>query len=110
MPLLKLSQMLHDTVFEPLLILSYFESKAQYYFPNLNVSGKNWAGEQFCHQLDFFYLQTAKKLQLIDSAACRTLRFKLAETNLIDLNRDLYYEGEDIRFTRFIHSFIPAIS
>ena len=39
--------------------------------------------EQFCHQLDFFDLQTAKKLQLIDSAACR-LQFKLAEMNLID--------------------------
>src|SRR6218665_704017 len=56
-------------------------SKAQYYFPNLNVSGNNWVREQLCHQLDFFYLQTAKKLQLTDCAACRKLRFKLAETN-----------------------------
>jgi len=32
MPLLKLSQILHDTTFEPLSILSDFEDKAQYYF------------------------------------------------------------------------------
>ena len=44
---------------------------------------KNWVREQFCHQLDFFDLQIVKKLQLIYIAACR-LRFKLAETNLID--------------------------
>jgi len=60
-PLLKLSEKLH-AIFEPLLILSDFEDKSQYYFPNLNVSGKNWVREQFCHQLDFFYLQTVKKL------------------------------------------------
>jgi len=59
--------------FEPFSILSDFEDKSQYYFPNVNVgiSGKNLVREQFCHQLDFFGLQTAKKLQLINSAACR---------------------------------------
>src|SRR6218665_3608354 len=62
----------------------YLISKSQYYmyFPNLDVSGKNWVREQFCNQQDFFELQTAKS-QLIDSAACR-LRFKLAEMNLIE--------------------------
>ena len=82
--LLKLSQILHDIVFEPLSILSDFEDKSQYYFPNINVSGKNLVREQFCHQLDFFDLQTVKKLQLIDSAACRKLRLKLAKMKLID--------------------------
>src|SRR6218665_2478202 len=72
----------YKTLFFALSVLSDFEDKSEYYFPNLNVSGKNWVREQFCHQLDFFYLQTVKKLQLIDIAACR-LRFKLAETNLI---------------------------
>jgi len=64
MPLLKLSQILYDIVFEPWSILSDFEDKSQYYFPNLNVSGKNWVRlrEQFCHQLDFFDLQIANKL------------------------------------------------
>ena len=65
------------------LFLSDFKDKSQYYFPNLNVSGKKLIREQFCHQLDFFDLQTVKELQLIDIAACR-LRFKLAETNLMD--------------------------
>jgi len=31
--LLKLSQILHDIVFEPLSIISDFEDKSQYYFP-----------------------------------------------------------------------------
>ena len=86
MPLLTLSQILHDIVFEPLSILSDFDDKSQYYFPNLNVSGKNRVREQCCHQLDFFDVQTAKMLglNLFDSAACRKLRFKLAEMNLID--------------------------
>jgi len=55
---------------------------SQFYFPNLNISVR----EQFCHQLNFFDLgyRHAKKLQLIDSAACRKLRLKLAEMNLID--------------------------
>jgi len=66
-------------------ILSDFEDKSHYYFPNLNVSGKNLVRKQFRHQLDFFNLQTAKKSQLIDRAASRKLRFKLAEMNLIDV-------------------------
>ena len=73
----------HDIVFDPLSILSDFKDKSQYYFANLNVSSRYWIIEQFCHKLDFFDLQIAKKLQLIDSAACR-LRFKLAEMNSID--------------------------
>src|SRR6218665_506536 len=80
MPLLKLARLLHDFVFDPLSILSDFKDRSQYYFPNLNVSGRYWIREQFCHQLDFFDLQTVKKLQLIDSAA-RRLRFKLTEMN-----------------------------
>jgi len=36
------------------------------------------------HKKPCFNLQAAKKLQLIDSAACRKLRFKLAEMNFID--------------------------
>jgi len=31
--------------FEPLSILSDFEDKSQYYFPDLNVSGKIWIRE-----------------------------------------------------------------
>jgi len=75
MSLLKLSQIWHIshyTAFEPLSILSDFEDKSQYYSQNLNVSGKNWVREQFCHQLDFFDLQTDKKLQLIDSSLQKT--------------------------------------
>ena len=84
MPLLRLSQILIKRhCFEPLGILSDFEDKSKYYFPNLDVSGRLWVREQFCRQLEFFDLQIAKKLQLIDSAACR-LQFKLAEMNLID--------------------------
>src|SRR6218665_2953398 len=84
MPLLKLNQIItRHCFFYPLSILSDFKDKSQYYFPNFDVSGRYWVREQFCHQLDFFYLQIAKKLQLIDSAACR-LRFKLAEMNSID--------------------------
>jgi len=67
MPLLKLNQILNDSAFEPLSILSDFEEKSQYYFLNLNVSGKNWVREQFCHQLDFFDLQTANRLQFAES-------------------------------------------
>src|SRR6218665_3234395 len=81
MPLLKLSQTDYYTTLFLSLCQFYLISKSQYYFPN--VSGKNWVREQFCHQLDFFDLQTGKKLQLIDRAACR-LQFKLAEMNLID--------------------------
>src|SRR6218665_324962 len=80
MPLLKLSQTLHDIVFEPLSILSDFENKSQNHFQNLNVSGKNWVRDQFCH------LQTAKKLQLIDGATCRKLLFKLPYMNLRDFS------------------------
>src|SRR6218665_1679230 len=83
MPLLKLARLLHDIVFDPLSILSDFKDKSQYNFPNLDVSGRYWVREQFCHQLDSFDLPIAKKLQLIDSAACR-LRFMLSETNSID--------------------------
>src|SRR6218665_1030816 len=94
MPLLKLSQLLHDVVFEPLSILSDFKDKSQYYFPNLNVYGKNCVREQFCHQLDFFDLQTAKK----------SLTVQLAEIcDLVsrdEFNRLLHYEGEEIRFAR----------
>src|SRR6218665_885651 len=75
MPLLKLNKIFHDIV---LSILSV--TKSQFYLSNLNVSAR----EQFCQKLDFFDLQTANKLQPIDSAACRKLRFKLAEMNLID--------------------------
>jgi len=46
---------------ETLPVLYDFEDKSQYYFTNLNVSGKSWVREQFCHQLDFFDLLTAKK-------------------------------------------------
>jgi len=65
MPLLKLSQILgpiHNIVCEPLSILSDLEDKSQYYFQSSNVCWKNWAKDQFCHQVDFYYLQSAKKL------------------------------------------------
>jgi len=56
MPLLKgePDKTLYDIVFEPLSILSDFEDKAEYYFPNLNISGKNWVN--FVNQQDLFYL------------------------------------------------------
>jgi len=58
-------------------MLSDFKDKSQYYFPNLDVSSKTGS------ESNFFDLHTAKKLQLIDSAACR-LRFKLAEMKLTE--------------------------
>jgi len=61
-PLLKLSQILHDIVFELLPILSDFEDKSHYYFPNLNVSCKNWVSEQFFHQLNFFDLTDCEEV------------------------------------------------
>jgi len=85
MPLLKLSQILQG-IFWAFVYFIWFRRQVtvNYYFLNLNVSDENWVREQFCHQLDFFDLQTVKKLQLIDSAACRKLRFNLAKTNLIE--------------------------
>src|SRR6218665_2874090 len=102
MPLLKLARLLHDIVFDPLSILSDFKDKSQYYFPNLDVSGRYWVREQFCHQLDFFDLQIAKKVQLIDSAACR-LRFKLPEMNSI--HTFLYTEHCTCRYYNYKRMF-----
>src|SRR6218665_3837541 len=57
------------------------KTNSQYYFTNLNTCGKKLARDHFFQQQDFFYLQTSKKLQLIDRAACRKLLFKLSARN-----------------------------
>src|SRR6218665_621080 len=56
-------------------------------FPKFKCLWQSFVREQFCHQRGCFDQQTAKKLQLIDSAACGKLRFKLSEMNLTDLWR-----------------------
>ena len=50
------------------------------------------------HQLDFLDLQTVKKLQLIDSAAC--MQKAVAEVSRNAFYRLLYYDREVIRFAK----------
>jgi len=63
---------------KPLSILSDFEDKSQYIISQIQMSLSKTESESN-------FAPTAKKLQLIDSAACR-LRFKLAD----EFNRHIF--------------------
>ena len=72
------TRLLHDIASDPLSSLSDFKDKSQYYFQNLDVSGRHWLGQRAI-------LPPAGFLWPTDCMRrSYRLRFKLAEMNSID--------------------------